>query len=170
MLRTAFTGLAILVLVLAVATVGCKSGETGDGAEVTAAPAPPAPVAPQTDAPEADTVVAAAGGPLLDVIGNEVAEDGGYLCPVSGNVIANTPEELEKHPYVNYEDKSYYVWCPNCEAKFVSDPTGYLAGEVPTCKELGTCDAELGSCDAEGHEHGATEAPESEAEPTDAPE
>ena len=67
MLRTAFTGLAILVLVLAVATVGCKSGETGDGAEVMAAPAPPAPVAPQTDAPEADTVVAAAGGPLLEL-------------------------------------------------------------------------------------------------------
>lgn len=162
MLRIALTGLAILALALALAITGCNNADAGDGAEVSAAPALPAPVPPQTDPSEAVTVAAAAGGPLLDVIGNEVVDDGGYLCPVSGNVIANTPEELEKHPYVNYEDKSYYVWCPNCEAKFVSDPTGYLAGEVPTCNELG-------GCDAEEHEHDAAALPESAAEPTDAP-
>ncbi len=83
-------------------------------------------------------MVAAAGGPLLDVIGNEVVlRTVGHLCPVSGNVIANTPEELEKHPYVNYEDKSYYVWCPNCEAKFVSDPTGALRRRGAHLQELG---------------------------------
>lgn len=143
MLRNAVLVGALLVLAFGLICTGCNQSDTGDYAQASVETRPvassTAPDGQRTGTPAAE---GAGGGPLLEAIGNEVTDDGAYLCPVSGNEIANTPDELAKHPYVNYEGKSYYVWCPNCEAKFVSNPAGYVAGDVPTCNELGGCEAE----------------------------
>ncbi len=119
-----------LVLSTCLAFAGCQKSESGDTAGA---------VAPRPS-PQIETAPASAtGGEALEAIGNLTDEDGNYVCPVSGKSIENP----ENHPYVNYEGKTYYLWCPNCEAKFTSDPTGYIEGTALKCSD----------CEGEEHEH-----------------
>ncbi|MBD3175176.1 MAG: hypothetical protein GF320_08340 [Armatimonadia bacterium] len=168
MTRTVLIGLSVLLLALGLALAGCGGGDdTGGDDETAMAPTTsgPATTDEPADGPTIETVAGVTGGPVLAVIGNKTDADGNYICPVSENALGSTLDELEKRPYVNYKDKTYYVNCPNCEARFSENPEGFVKGTAVTCAE-GGCEA-AGEC-AE-HDHGTPDAGDESATPAEEP-
>lgn len=45
-------------------------------------------------------------------------------CPISGEQFVVT----DTSPHAEYNGKTYYFCCPNCAAKFQSDPAKYAKG------------------------------------------
>ena len=85
-------------------------------------PRPAAPVAPTAAATEAAPAPAA---PAANLKAPGEAKIGDTTkCPISGEqfVVAETS------PHAEYEGKTYYFCCPDCAAKFKTDPAKFAHG------------------------------------------
>lgn len=114
MMKTNHWLLLLAAAWFAVASLGCagtSDQETEKPQQTTPTTTPPTEAKPST---EATTV-------------EFKNEKGEYVCPVTGDLIANKTDETM---HVDHAGKRYYFCCAACEPTFKADPDKYADGKA----------------------------------------